>query len=451
MPTVTATFLDSGNEPIASGVLRVQLNAPLIDPTTNPDGYLVTLPHDFAVTNGVLIDCQLKESESDQVSYTFTLFQNFTDYDYYYAGSGEFYARNDERPSHLHTDSKYYTGVTQSTESVALERIARPRLEPVGDAFQAIVPNVSSIDFSQLERTGFATDRTPQTARQVASVLRTDPLFMQGLIDFLVVQPYSNTQLYRRGNIVEVGGSSYQCLIDNTVGFPPPSSPTQWRLLAAKGDPGGTGGNDAVYSAAWNGDLNAPSKNALYDYLTASIALKSELAAKANLASPVFTGSPTRDANPAAGNRSGELATTQWVGSEFATIASPTLTGTPATTTPVSLTENTTRIPSTAWVQSLLTDQFNRSGTAKGYFKATNGLYIQWGQATNGTGAGTETFAIAFPTQCVAVNLTLVVNDTAHRFCHVQTVSNTQFTFYRAAAGGPTASASPVYYIAIGF
>lgn len=289
MSTITGLILDSGNTPI-TGVLRVQLNAPLVDELTTPDGYLTTIPHDFEVVDGVLTDCVLKESETSQIGYTFSLFKSATDYDYYYAGSGEFYTRNTDRPTHFHTDDKYYTGVAQNDDSVEVERVERPRLDPVGDAFQAIVPNQPSVQFAQLERAGFATDRLPQTARQIANLLTSNPLFIEGLIGRLIVQPYDNTRLWQRGNLAETGGSTYQCLIDNTIGFPPAANPTRWRLLAGKGDPGGTGGSNAIYGAGWDGDLNAPSKNAVYDYINAFLATKTELNAKAPLVSPSFSG-----------------------------------------------------------------------------------------------------------------------------------------------------------------
>jgi hypothetical protein len=332
MTTITGTFKNSGQVAIAAGVLRVQLNAPLADASTSPDSYLLTLPHDFAITNGVLEPCNLKESETEQISYTFTVYQTFTDYDYYYAGSGEFYGRNTDRPTHLWTDSNYYSGVAHSTESVPLERVARTRLEAIGDAFQAIVPNQSSIDFAQLERTGFATDRAPQTARQVAQVLKQDSLFMQALIDFLVSQPYDNTKPYRRGNIVSLAGSSYQCLIDNTVGQPPASSPSDWRLLASKGDPGGTGGNDVAYDEAiWNGATWAPSANALRDKIE-TLASAGDLGDK-----PSF-----EELDNAITNR----------------FENTELTGTPTAPTPVSA-DNSTLIATTAFVKAA-TNRYSR-------------------------------------------------------------------------------------------
>lgn len=341
MTLITGTFKDSGQVAIASGVLRAQLNAPLPDDQTTPDSYLLTIPADFAITNGVLATCNLKESETAQISYTFTVLQAFTDYDYYYAGTGEYYTLNSDRPSHLHTDSKYYTGVVHTVDSVQLERVARTRLEVVGDAFQAIVPNQSSVEFAQLERTGFATDRTPQTARQVARVLQEDPLFTQALIDFLVSQPYVNTQPYRKGNIVAVGGSSYQAIVDNVVGQPPASSPTYWRVLAAKGDAGGTGGNDTAFGASWDGDLNAPSKNAVYDYVNL-------LAPKA---SPVFTGTPTAP-TAASTTVTTQIATTAFVDDRIsARFASPAFTGTPTAPTQADTT-NSTAIATTAFTKN---------------------------------------------------------------------------------------------------
>lgn len=297
MTLITGLFKDSGGG-LITGVLRVQLNAPLSDTATSPDSYLLTLPRDFTITNGVLATCDLKESESAQVSYTFSLFRAFTDYDYFYASTGVYYGRNDERPTFLHTDSKYYTGQTFTPDSLPLERLARPRLEAIGSDFQAIVPNQPSVEYASLERTGYATDRTPQTARQVATALRQDPTFIQLLIDRLIIQPYGPTALYLRGNLVESGGTAYQCLADNTIGLSPAANPTVWRLFVSKGAAGGTGGSDDPFASGWNGDLNAPSKNALWDYISTSLATTAQIGSLAPSSSPVFTGAARYDTQP---------------------------------------------------------------------------------------------------------------------------------------------------------
>jgi hypothetical protein len=77
---------------------------------------------------------------------------------------------------------------------------------------------------------------------------------------------------------------------------------------------------------------------------------------KADLASPVFTGTPTAP-NPATGNRSTQLATTQ-----------------------------------------KFTDEFVSSISTSGYQKFPTGLIIQWGIATSSDlGSGDNTIAVTFP------------------------------------------------------
>lgn len=292
MTLITGIFKNSGGIAIASGILRVKLDAPLIDTETTPDSYLLQIEHDFPIVNGAIAGVDLKESASAQVSYTFSILQSFTDFNYYRL-DGSFYATNQDLPSHLRADGKYYSGVSPSAESFPLERVASTREETAGESFQAIVPNVSSIDFAQLRRTGFATDRTPQTAQQVADLLRTNPSFLQSLVNLFVSQGnWIATTLYRRGNQVLVGGSTYQCLATTSINEPPLTSPAIWQLFAAKGEPGGTGGQDAAFSAAWDADLNAPSKNAVYDEII-NRATIAQLNTRAPIANPALTGVPT--------------------------------------------------------------------------------------------------------------------------------------------------------------
>jgi hypothetical protein len=264
--------------------------------------------------NGAIANVDLKESASAQVSYTFSILQSFTDFNYFRL-DGSFYATNQDLPSNLHTDGKYYSGVTRTPDSFPLERVASVREETAGESFQAIVPNVASIDFAQLRRTGFATDRTPQTAQQVADLLRGNPSFLQSLVNLFISQGNWNpTTLYRRGNQVLVGGSTYQCLANTSINEPPLTSPAIWQLTAAKGEPGGTGGNDAAFSAAWDTDLNAPSKNAVYDEII-NRATVAQLNTRAPLANPNLTGvptAPTQALNTGTGTNRTALATCEY-------------------------------------------------------------------------------------------------------------------------------------------
>jgi hypothetical protein len=278
---------------IASGVLRVKLDAPLTDTQTTPRSYLLEVERDFPITNGSLGTVDLKESETSGTSYTLTVLRSFLDY-IYYKTNGDYYSNGDELPSHLYTDGNYYSGVSHTADSIILQRVGKTRLETVGEAFQAIVPNLSSVDFAQLQRTGFATDRGPQTARQVGKYLRSDPAFLQSLVDLLITQgTWDAAILYRRGNLVLAGGSSYQCIATTSINEPPAANPTHWQIFAAKGNPGGTGGDNSAFGTGWNGDLNAPSKNSVYQEFTNNRPTKAQVDAKANAKDAALTGSPT--------------------------------------------------------------------------------------------------------------------------------------------------------------
>jgi hypothetical protein len=235
----------------------------------------------------------IPQSQSSNISYVFTVLQSFTDFSYY-KPNGDYYGLNDTPPANLGTDGNYYSGITRTVDSILLQRRTSTRLETVGQSFRAIVPNLAQVDFSALQPTGFATDRGPQTARQVGDYLKSDPLFLQSLINILVVQgTWEASILYRRGNLVTSGGSTYQCLADFSINQPPAATPTAWQLFAAKGNPGGTGGDNTAFGAGWNGDLNAPSKNALFQEFANNRSTKAQVEAKADKASPAFTGTPT--------------------------------------------------------------------------------------------------------------------------------------------------------------
>lgn len=88
--------------------------------------------------------------------------------------------------------------------------------------------------------------------------------------------------------------------------------------------------------------------------------LVSDLAAKAPLASPTFTGTPVAP-TPSAGDNSTKIATTAFV-HDYALLASPTFTGTPAAPTPT-LGDDSTTIATTAFVTSTIIDSFDPTFT----------------------------------------------------------------------------------------
>ena len=91
--------------------------------------------------------------------------------------------------------------------------------------------------------------------------------------------------------------------------------------------------------------------------------LVAQLAAKAPLTTPAFTGTPTAPTQ-AANDNSTRLATTAFVQAQK---ASPALTGIPTAPT-AALGSNTTQIATTAFVQSAVADATGGVSRAKAYF-----------------------------------------------------------------------------------
>ena len=177
----------------------------------------------------------------------------------------------------------------------------------------------------------------------------------------------------------------------------------------------------SLVSPVFTGTPKAPTaaKGTNTDQIATMAALLAALADYAKLASPAFTGNPTAPTQ-SAGNNSTRLATTAFVQAALDTIdlsdyalktdlnakaplASPTFTGTPKSTTPAS-SDNSTRIATTAFVKALV-GAANNGGIVSanlaqnGYVKFANGFILQWRIANNLSGSQpTITFPIPFTT-----------------------------------------------------
>jgi hypothetical protein len=180
------------------------------------------------------------------------------------------------------------------------------------------------------------------------------------------------------------------------------------------GDLGGTAMNPTVPALAnkeniVNKSLNViadgtdntkyPSVKAVKDYVDAATygtALAADLANKANILSPVFTGVPTAP-TPASSDNSTKLATTAFVQAATAgialqaavdakaNIASPAFTGTPTAPTP-SQGDNSTKLATTAYVDAqVAVGAADATTTSKGIVKLTGDL---GGTATSPTVPG---------------------------------------------------------------
>jgi hypothetical protein len=152
--------------------------------------------------------------------------------------------------------------------------------------------------------------------------------------------------------MVSLDGSSYvytQTIA--TAGNQPPNA-AYWQVVADRGPTGtGTTGNNTPYNATtWDGQLDAPSRNAVRDVIE-TLAKLTDIAGLAPLTSPVFGGTPSRSTAPAAGDNSTQLPTTSWVRSYAAPLDSPALLNNPsAPTQPIS--DRSTKLATTGHVSN---------------------------------------------------------------------------------------------------
>lgn len=314
MVAITGLIRNANNE-LLNGQLWVQLDAPLKDASTNPDSVLLPVLKKITITAGNL-SLNLPESESQRVSYWFRFFE---------------YEENTTTPKVL------------------------PALE-----FRSFVPNLASVEFDDLIPVNISIDTIGINAAQIAQILATTSQYAEILRgDPRYTGDYSNTRIYKRGEAARYAGSWWMWFVDDQLSGIEPSTvapgSNYWVIVSQKGDPGGTGGQDTVYGAGWNGATWAPTANVLYDIIS-TLATVSSLSSYAPLASPTFTGNPGRNSALAAGDNSNLFATSAWVRSLFAPLASPALTGNP--TAPTQLTsDESTKLATTQYVRSKLDER----------------------------------------------------------------------------------------------
>lgn len=348
MPLLTGFFKDSGSNPITSGILRIRLDAPMVEFSATVDSLLTQQAAEFAITNGAIPTINIPESATQQITYEFTLFVNTQTVEFYYPNGDRY-----DGPTILHTDSKWYTGISYRADaSQELDRFVRTTPRQI-DQFHAIVPNTATVEYSALIPTRVTTDKLPTTIRQIAELLINVQQYRQALRGGPnAVGTFNPNIFYALDDWVEYDGSSYVYINPLTTRGNYPPNTTYWQLVASRGATGtGTSGNNTPYDAAtWNGQIDAPSRNALRNIIE-QLARTSQLTGLAPLNSPVFTGNPSRSSNPIVTDNSTQLATTQWSRTLFAPIDSPTFTGNPAV--PLQATNDRSNRPaSTQWVDN---------------------------------------------------------------------------------------------------
>lgn len=173
MTTIAGTLRNSGGDTLTAK-LRVTLDSPINVTSTNPHTTYHEQAKTFTITSGAL-SINLNESATSNTTYRFELFTEATIYNYFFL-DGTAYTG----PVHLHSDNKYYTGELHSADSEELTRNSSIEETSLSD-FRAIVPNVNSINWSELVPTGLTTDVLDTAVRRIAGLLATDSSYAAAL------------------------------------------------------------------------------------------------------------------------------------------------------------------------------------------------------------------------------------------------------------------------------
>lgn len=224
MAILSGSIADAAANPI-NCFLRIQLLQPLVSGISTPKKVSLPIQFDLQIANGVF-SVEIPESETKGQVYSFSLFKLNTVTSFYY-DNGDFYGYDGELP-YILNNNEYYVGYVYTEESPHLNKKNTTEEIEIEQTFFAAIPNKNSVDFADLEKTGFWNDRIPQTAKQVADILKKDPAFLATILEIVVpTTNYSNTQLYRVGNTVIYNNLRYVCKDDGVVGILP-SDRSKW-------------------------------------------------------------------------------------------------------------------------------------------------------------------------------------------------------------------------------
>lgn len=229
--------------------------------------------------------------------------------------------------------------------------------------FRAKVPPVSGLLFSELMPTQIVEDVMDTSAKRVAQLIATDPS-LRSLVA-LQLNPrgaYDPNAMYTRDDVVNYDGGSYLAIRGGYFSGVVPGVTSHWFRLAERGFTGtGTTGNDTAYDpVGWNGETDAPSRNAVRDAIEDVKTIINDLSF-APQDSPNITGSPTVP-TPAQSNSSTLIANTQFVWGALSAILDPAAPTQPFAPT-VSAGDNTGAIATTQWVHARLANVLTAPGS----------------------------------------------------------------------------------------
>lgn len=340
MTNIVGLLRDSGRLPL-NVTLRVTLDASFVDSSTTPDSFMLPVQRSFPISNGVL-SIDLAQSETSNISYQFEILST-TINAVYFTNAGNEYSG----PVILHVDGIYYAGFAHSPTAAVLYRVEQST-ETLIESFHALVPNVLSVEFTALKRTGISNDILDSSIRRLAALLTSDEQYAAILRGGPYVQGNYNASIYyKKDDLVQYAGSAWLYIANTSkVGqTPSEANAANWLKFGAKGDPGaGVTGQDTAFDpTGWNGATWVPTANAIRDYLVLL----------APLTSPALGGTPTCP-TPASPSNDLTVINSAWARILLAASFTDTvLVGNPTIPTTPPFTQADTRGVNAAWVKGV--------------------------------------------------------------------------------------------------
>jgi hypothetical protein len=226
MTTVQATLRDSGGD-LLTGKLRVTLDSTINATSTSPHTTYVGQAKTFTITSGAL-SINLNESATSNTTYRFELFTEATVYNYYFLDGTSY-----NGPVHLHTDNKYYTGELHSADSEELTRDSSVIETSLAD-FRAIVPNVNTVNWSELVPTGLTTDVLDTAVQRIAGLLASNSTYaaaLRGGPNWQGNWSVGTTYTYNDAVFYTVDSRSYVYINSNPSAGNLPTNATFWQRM----------------------------------------------------------------------------------------------------------------------------------------------------------------------------------------------------------------------------
>lgn len=336
MTQILGTFLDSAGTPI-TGKLVVVLSGNLIDDGATPDSIYLPQPYTFDIVDGTL-DIDLQESETSRITYNFQFFKTDTE--------GEI-------------------------------------IEPALLKFDALIPNLSPVQFAALVPTGIVNDALDTGALRVARIISNTPALAQSIGGPFPQGEYNPSTTYKFRDLVTYLNRTYISKDLNPIIGVAPTNTTSWMNIPVEPDGSLILADDTPYGIAWSNSGKSASQDAVYDEVEN---IKTSINLKANLTSPIFTGDVIVP-NQTLGDASTKAANTNFVSAGLtlkANLNSPNFTGTPTVPT-ASVSTNTTQAASTAFVKNSTTNFSANlaSTTVQGNNTAVNTLSVSCALGSN--------------------------------------------------------------------